>query len=84
MFILRLLSKELNLSIFFRRDTRNVEIQNFAETFPSKFLDSQVFSQAREVAAVIPQGVPVSTYFFSFPPQQLSHSLPLSEQIRGL
>nr|ADF43211.1 pro-phenoloxidase 2 [Biston betularia] len=47
-----------SVALMHRRDTRNVEIQNFAETFPSKFLDSQVFSQAREAAAVVPQGVP--------------------------
>nr|Q6UEH6.1 RecName: Full=Phenoloxidase subunit 2; AltName: Full=Prophenoloxidase subunit 2; Flags: Precursor [Galleria mellonella]AAQ75026.1 prophenoloxidase subunit 2 [Galleria mellonella] len=41
-----------------RRDTRNVPIQNFAETFPSKFLDSQAFAQARETAAVFPRGIP--------------------------
>ncbi|KAL0818190.1 hypothetical protein ABMA28_008700 [Loxostege sticticalis] len=44
--------------IFYRRDTRNVKIPSFAETFPSKFLDSQVFSQAREMAAVVPQNIP--------------------------
>lgn len=44
-----------------RQDTRDVPVANFAETFPSKFLDSQVFSQAREQAAVIPQNMSVST-----------------------
>ncbi|XP_063541091.1 phenoloxidase subunit 2-like [Cydia strobilella] len=43
-----------SVALMHRRDTRNVPIQNFAETFPSKFLDSKVFSQAREVARVTP------------------------------
>ncbi|XP_045454185.1 phenoloxidase 1-like [Melitaea cinxia] len=41
-----------------RKDTKNIPIQNLAETFPSKFMDSQVFSQARETAAVAAQGAP--------------------------
>ncbi|KAI8442313.1 hypothetical protein MSG28_005853 [Choristoneura fumiferana] len=45
-----------SVALMHRRDTRSVPIQNFAETFPSKFLDSKVFSQAREVARVTPQG----------------------------
>lgn len=53
-------------SIFYRRDTRNVKIPSFAETFPSKFLDSQVFSQAREMAAVVPQNIPVCIILLAF------------------
>ncbi|CAF4884696.1 unnamed protein product [Pieris macdunnoughi] len=47
-----------SVALMHRRDTRNVPIANFAETFPSKFVDSQVFSQARETAAVAAQGAP--------------------------
>ncbi|KAG7303487.1 hypothetical protein JYU34_012011 [Plutella xylostella] len=47
-----------SVALMHRPDTKNVPIPNFAETFPSKFLDSQVFSQAREAAAVIPQDIP--------------------------
>ncbi|XP_021182404.1 phenoloxidase 1 [Helicoverpa armigera] len=47
-----------SVALMHRKDTKNVPIQNFAETFPSKFMDSQVFQQARETAAVIPQNVP--------------------------
>ncbi|KAL0867622.1 hypothetical protein ABMA27_008380 [Loxostege sticticalis] len=47
-----------SVALMHRRDTRNVKIPSFAETFPSKFLDSQVFSQAREMAAVVPQNIP--------------------------
>lgn len=47
-----------SVALMHRPDTKNVPIQNFAETFPSKFMDSQVFQAAREAAAVIPQNVP--------------------------
>ncbi|XP_053617529.1 phenoloxidase subunit 2 [Plodia interpunctella] len=46
-----------SVALMHRPDTKNIPIQNFAETFPSKFLDSQVFAQARETAAVVPRGV---------------------------
>ncbi|CAH2093737.1 unnamed protein product [Euphydryas editha] len=41
-----------------RPDTENIPIQNFAETFPAKFVDSKVFSQARETATVAARGAP--------------------------
>nr|ABW06580.1 prophenoloxidase subunit 2 [Bombyx mandarina] len=47
-----------SVALMHRRDTRKVRVKNFAEVFPSKFLDSQVFTQARETAAVIPPDVP--------------------------
>ncbi|KAF9795753.1 hypothetical protein SFRURICE_018881 [Spodoptera frugiperda] len=47
-----------SVALMHRDDTKNVPIQNFAETFPSKFMDSQVFQRAREVTAVLPQNVP--------------------------
>ncbi|XP_026745182.1 phenoloxidase subunit 2-like, partial [Trichoplusia ni] len=48
-----------SVALMHRDDTKNVPIQNFAETFPSKFMDSRVFQRAREVSAVVPQNVPV-------------------------
>ncbi|CAH0402813.1 unnamed protein product [Chilo suppressalis] len=47
-----------SVALMHRRDTRDIQIPNFAETFPSKFLDSQVFAQARESAAVVPSNIP--------------------------
>ncbi|XP_041971384.1 phenoloxidase 1-like isoform X2 [Aricia agestis] len=47
-----------SVALMHRKDTQNVPIQNFAETFPSKFVDSQVFAQARETAAVAAAGAP--------------------------
>ncbi|CAK1590404.1 unnamed protein product [Parnassius mnemosyne] len=47
-----------SVALMHRNDTRNVRIQNFAETFPSKFMNSKVFAQAREVAAVVPKTLP--------------------------
>nr|WGN96286.1 setae polypeptide [Ochrogaster lunifer] len=46
------------VALMHRPDTKNVPIQNFAETFPAKFMDSKVFAKAREAAAVIPENVP--------------------------
>ncbi|XP_026333079.1 phenoloxidase subunit 2-like [Hyposmocoma kahamanoa] len=42
-----------SVALMHRRDTRNVPIPNFAETFPSKFMDSQVFQQARESTRIL-------------------------------
>ncbi|KAI5635514.1 hemocyanin, ig-like domain-containing protein [Phthorimaea operculella] len=42
-----------SVALSHRRDTRQVPLPNFAETFPAKFMDSQVFQQARETAAVL-------------------------------
>ncbi|XP_072934538.1 phenoloxidase subunit 2-like [Epargyreus clarus] len=47
-----------SIALMHRADTREVPIKNFAETFPSKFLQSKVFTQARESAALTAQGAP--------------------------
>ncbi|CAG9559300.1 unnamed protein product [Danaus chrysippus] len=47
-----------SVALLHRKDTKNVPLQNFAETFPSKFVDSKFFSQARESAALAKQGAP--------------------------
>ncbi|KAL0867933.1 hypothetical protein ABMA27_008607 [Loxostege sticticalis] len=54
----QLFNYSLSVVLMHRRDTKGFKIPNYAETFPSKFLDSQVFSQAREMAAVVPENVP--------------------------
>jgi hypothetical protein len=33
-----------------------MELPNYAETFPDKFLDSRTFGKLREEASVVPQG----------------------------
>ncbi|XP_052739225.1 phenoloxidase 1 [Bicyclus anynana] len=47
-----------SVALMHRNDTSNIPIQNFAETFPSKFVDSKVFAKARESAAVADKGAP--------------------------
>lgn len=47
-----------SVALSHRPDTKNIPLQNFAESFPAKFMDSQVFSQAREIANVVPRDVP--------------------------
>lgn len=53
-----------SVALMHRKDTKNVPIQNLVETFPYKFMNSQVFQQARETAAVVPQDVRVSNIRF--------------------
>lgn len=47
------------LNANFRPDTRDIDIPNVMETFPSKFSDSSVFQEAREVSSVIPATINV-------------------------
>lgn len=43
-----------------REDTKDIPLPNLMQSFPSKFVDSQVFQQAREVTAVVPEDLRVS------------------------
>ncbi|XP_050666694.1 phenoloxidase 1-like isoform X1 [Leptidea sinapis] len=47
-----------SVALMHRPDTKSVTIANFAETFPSKFMTSKAFAQARETAAIASQGAP--------------------------
>ncbi|XP_072934537.1 phenoloxidase subunit 2-like [Epargyreus clarus] len=47
-----------SVALMHRRDTRNVPVNNYAETFPANFVYSKVFAQARESAAVATKGGP--------------------------
>ncbi|XP_061382609.1 phenoloxidase subunit 2-like [Danaus plexippus] len=47
-----------SVALMHRQDTKNVQLQNHVETFPSKFMNSQVFGQARETAALQAKGSP--------------------------
>ena len=46
----------LSVSLLHRPDTKNMDLPSFAQTFPDKFVDSQVFRQMREEATVVPTG----------------------------
>lgn len=45
-----------SVAILHRPDTQDLDIPSFIQTFPDKYLDSQVFSRAREEATIIPEG----------------------------
>lgn len=53
----------LSVAILHRKDTRNIPVPSLVEVFPEKYMDSAVFSQAREEANVIQEeGSRVSTF----------------------
>ncbi|XP_055858620.1 phenoloxidase 2-like [Episyrphus balteatus] len=46
----------LSVALLHRPDTKGLNLPSFVETFPSKFVDSKVFTDLREEATVVPDG----------------------------
>ncbi|KAK5640166.1 hypothetical protein RI129_010977 [Pyrocoelia pectoralis] len=46
----------LCVAILHRKDTRDMDIPPLMETFPDKYVDSQVFAKAREEVNIVPEG----------------------------
>ncbi|KAJ8926016.1 hypothetical protein NQ315_009871 [Exocentrus adspersus] len=46
----------LSVALLHRPDTQNLDLPSFIHSFPDKFVDAKVFSEARETATVVPQG----------------------------
>lgn len=46
----------LSVAILNRRDTKDLNLPLFVETFPDKYVDSKVFAKIREEASVVPDG----------------------------
>ncbi|XP_017467198.1 PREDICTED: phenoloxidase 2-like [Rhagoletis zephyria] len=46
----------LSVALLHRQDTKGLDLPSFAQNFPDKFVDSQVFRQVREEATVVPEG----------------------------
>lgn len=46
----------LSVVMLHRPDTKHLPLPNFVEAFPGKFMDSGVFSRAREEATAVPDG----------------------------
>lgn len=44
----------LSVTLLHRPDTQGLDLPNFMETFPEKYLDSRVFQKAREEATIVP------------------------------
>ncbi|KAJ8679159.1 hypothetical protein QAD02_014946 [Eretmocerus hayati] len=49
----------LSVAMLHRQDTRDIDLPHFNEIFPDKFMDSRIFSQAREQFSVLPNGVQI-------------------------
>lgn len=52
----QLFNYALSVALLHRPDTKDLDLPLFVESFPSKFLDSRSFFQARQEASVVPQG----------------------------
>ena len=48
------------MAILHRPDTRDIPVPSLAEIFPEKYMDSSVFSLAKEEANIVPVGSRVS------------------------
>ncbi|KAK5638831.1 hypothetical protein RI129_013126 [Pyrocoelia pectoralis] len=46
----------LSVALLHRKDTQGLDIPSFMESFPDKFIDSQILSQVREEANIVPTG----------------------------
>ncbi|XP_004526317.1 phenoloxidase 2 [Ceratitis capitata] len=51
-----LFNYSLSVALLHRPDTKGLDLPSFAQNFPDKFVDSQVFRQIREEATVVPEG----------------------------
>lgn len=53
----------LSVAILHRDDTKHISVPQLSEIFPDKFMDSQIFSRAKEEANVVPAGSRVSSFY---------------------
>lgn len=56
----------LSVAILHRPDTKNLEIPSLSEVFPEKYMDSEVFSRAKEESNIVPDGQRVIIIKFIF------------------
>ena len=45
-----------SVALLNRKDTKNLSVPSFARLFPDKYVDSKVFTRAREEAKIVPEG----------------------------
>lgn len=75
----------LSVAILHRRDTRNVPVPSLVEVFPEKYMDSAIFSQAREESNVIKdEGSRVSKFFFFSYKSQMGERFSPFDEVLGL
>lgn len=53
----------LSVALLHRPDTQDLDVPSFLQSFPDKFIDSKVFTPAREAATILPDGNRVSYSF---------------------
>ncbi|XP_017775911.1 PREDICTED: phenoloxidase 2-like [Nicrophorus vespilloides] len=46
----------LSVAILHRKDTQDLDLPSFIQSFPDKYVDSKVFTRAREEATIVPDG----------------------------
>uniref|UniRef100_A0A1I8Q7Q8 tyrosinase n=1 Tax=Stomoxys calcitrans TaxID=35570 RepID=A0A1I8Q7Q8_STOCA len=46
----------LSVALLHRSDTKGLDLPSYAQSFPDKFVDSQVFREVREEVTVVPEG----------------------------
>ncbi|KAI7815440.1 phenoloxidase [Rhyzopertha dominica] len=46
----------LSVALLHRPDTQDLDVPSFLQSFPDKFIDSKVFTPAREAATILPDG----------------------------
>lgn len=51
-----LFNYSLSVAILHRKDTQDLDVPSFIQSFPDKYVDAQVFTKAREAATIIPDG----------------------------
>lgn len=54
----------LSVALLHRKDTKNLAIPQLSEVFPDKFIDSSVFTRAKEQANIVPPGSRVNWILF--------------------
>lgn len=52
----QLFNYALSVAILHRKDTKDLDLPLFVESFPNKFIDSRAFVNARQEASVVPVG----------------------------
>lgn len=45
-----------SVALLHRKDTNHLDIPTIIQTFPDKYLDSKVFTRAREEVSLVPEG----------------------------
>lgn len=56
----------LSVALLHRPDTQDLDIPNLIQSFPDKYMDSKIFTRAREESNIVPEGSRVCFLLFLF------------------